>query len=100
MDTAASFLRLLALPAIRAYEAFRDAVDATIHFFLDVHEADRARYATNDVTLWHKWKTDWPVKTLEGERDCYVWRRRTPDGKWEYRQREMTEEEKEERAEL
>jgi hypothetical protein len=87
-------------PLYRTYAAFRDAVDAAWHVVLDAEHMTRANLTPADVSLWHRWQTSLPVKTIEGERTCYVWRRRAEGGKWEYRSREMTDEEREERAEL
>lgn len=100
MQTLVSRIRQAASPLYRAFAVFRDAVDTTLHAIIDFREMTETNETPADPALWHKWQTSWPVKTIDGERDCYVWRRKSEDGKWEYRQREMTPEEKEERAEL
>lgn len=100
MQTAVSLIRQAVSPIYRVFTSFRDAVDTAWHGVLDFREMTETNEAPADPAIWHKWETSWPVKTIDGERDCYVWRRKRPDGKWEYRQREMTPEEREERAEL
>lgn len=51
------------------------------------------RPAPFDERYWHKWSTNLPVRTLNGGFALMVWRRRRPDGSWEYRPREETHEE-------
>jgi hypothetical protein len=87
-------------PIRRAYVAFRDAVDAFWHGVLDFRDETATNQEPADPRVWHKWQLGWPVKTIEGEVTTYVWRRQLEDGKFEYRRRDMTPEEAEERAEL
>lgn len=93
MDTHASFVPLIALPFVRGYEAFRDALDRTLHVVLAARE--EINPTPQDPTRWHRRQMTLPVKTIEGLRATYVWRRQRPDGKWEYTRRDMTEEEAE-----
>jgi hypothetical protein len=98
MQTALSLLSLLALPFVRAYEAARDTVDAFWHFFLNAEE--EINPTPQDPTVWHRRQERWRVKTIEGGRSQYVWRRMRPDGKWEYTERAMTKEEAEAEADM
>lgn len=91
MDTTASFLRSLALPFVRGYEAFRGALDRTLQVVLDAKE--EINPTPQDPTRWHRRQMTFPVKTIEGVRATYVWRRQRPDGKWEYTRRGMTKDE-------
>lgn len=55
-----------------------------------------------DPMLWHKWNVLWPTRTItiwwtfrkwafHEWAWGYVWRRKTLDGRWEYRRRPETE---------
>jgi hypothetical protein len=96
MRPALSLASLFVLPLVRAREALRDAVDAGIHLWLDTKE--KINPTPHDPTVWHRRHVRFGVRTIEGVHAEYVWRRKRPDGKWEYSKREMTEDEAEAEA--
>lgn len=54
------------------------------------------RVPPDDPSLWHKWTTIFPVRLINGKRERLVgqvWRRRGPDGRWQYKQDDETDEE-------
>lgn len=58
---------------------FTQTVDGFWHAYLDAYDQ-----TLGSPMLWHKYIAAWPMETMEGVREHILWRRRRPDGQWEY----------------